>query len=389
MGKISLPDKLPENETDFENTILDLLNSGGIEQLMSHYKQGNMTYKDVTNDQVKELIISGLYPRPSLFVFGCKDGQFIDLLKIPPGEEGNPEVLAIKDMNKDGKLELVIDMLACRYCKGAQIYEWNGESFDSLVKSWYFDDIVTNSIQFNDIADFAGSTDISIADIDHDGFDELVLDGGTPSGLAAMSGWEGPWRKQKMIYKWNGQAYVWFSQLYYPPKFRFEAIQDGDIQTARGDYDDAIKSYQAAIFETDLKSWDFDIWHNLVVENDEKRIFGYPDLKTMPFNQKEYQQLSSYARYRMFLIYLKREWMSDARTIFTTMQEKFPQGDPGYPYLQMATIFWEEYQSSHDLNQSCSKVIEFIKENKDTLDPLNSGSLWEKTYYPEDVCPYR
>lgn len=213
-----------------------------------------------------------------------------------------------------------------------------------------------------------------------------MLDGGRPSYTGGWTGIDGPWRNQKVIYMWNGENYVWYSQEYYPPNFRFEAIQDGDTETIRGDYDSALKFYQAAIFDDKLKSWTQEVWRDLS-QNQDIRILSYPDIEKMPFNQVEYDQLSAYARYRIMIIYLKQGWDSDAKTMYETLVEKYPQGNLGYPYAELATEFWNEYRSSHDLTLSCDEAITYATKHTEILEPLGSHGLFDKHYEPESICP--
>jgi len=215
------------------------------------------------------------------------------LLTITRVYDYGPDILATQDINKDGVNELIVDLLTCHYCTGILVYEWNGQSFKSLVRDWYIDD-QANKLAYFEVANLDGYTKASIKDIDNNGTYELILDGGIPSYFGAMTGHEGPWRGQKVAYMWDGHYYVWYSQEYSPPNFRFEAIQDGDIQTERGKFESAISSYQAAIFDDELKSWTQDAWKELLRQNEEAQSSAYPDVKKcllIKLNMISYQHM--------------------------------------------------------------------------------------------------
>jgi len=103
----------------------------------------------------------------------------------------------------------------------------------------------------------------------------------------------------------------------------------------------------------------------------------------------EYDQLSAYARYRIMIIYLNKGWDGDAKTIYQTLQEKYPKENPGYPYVEMATEFWNEYQLSHDVASACNKAITYATDHKEILEPLGSHGLWDKNYTPDSICPFQ
>lgn len=376
-SETAIPTELPLDEV----TITNVLNNGGVEQLLrlfSKYNEVNFRYEDLTNDGVRELIIRNWHDLyGDLTIFGCEDGKFVNLITISPFFEQAPSINTIQDLNRNGVKELVVDVTGSHCCTGMMVYEWNGVRFESLVKTR----------EVGDMAELSGIAQVSVADIDSNGIYEIMLDGGRPSYTGGWTGIDGPWRKQKVIYMWNGENYVWYSQEYYPPNFRFEAIQDGDTETIRRDYDSALKSYQAAIFDDKLKSWTQEVWRDLS-QNQDSQILSYPHIEKMPFNQDEYDQLSAYARYRIMIIYLKQGWDSDAKTVYETLVEKYPQGNLGYPYAELATEFWNEYQSSHDLTFSCDQAITYATQHTEILEPLGSHGLFDKHYEPDSICPF-
>lgn len=320
-------------------------------------------------------------------VYGCQDKKFVNLLTISSDLEHPPNINAIQDLNGNGVNELVVGIFGSHCCTGFMVYEWNGARFESLVKTWEVS-YASGKLEDGDVVELGGNAQVSVIEIDNNGLYEIILDGGFPSYTGGWTGIDRPWREEKVVYMWNGENYVWYSQEYYPPNFRFEAIQDGDTEKIRGDYDSALKSYQAAIFDNKLKSWTQEVWRDLS-QNQDPQNLRYPDLEKMPFNQNEYDQLSAYARYRIMVIYLKQGWYGDAKTVYEALLEKHPYENKGYPYTELAKEFRDEFQSSHDISSSCNMAIAYATNHSEILEPLGSHGLFDEYYEPEDICPFR
>jgi hypothetical protein len=57
----------------------------------------------------------------------------------------------------------------------------------------------------------------------------------------------------------------------------------------------------------------------------------------------------------------------------------------------MATAFWNEYQTTNDIERACSKAVSYAATNPEILTYLGGPyhgeqSLW---YKPENVCPFK
>jgi hypothetical protein len=82
---------------------------------------------------------------------------------------------------------------------------------------------------------------------------------------------------------------------------------------------------------------------------------------------------------------------AEAETKYATLQEKFQSGNPGHPYVEMATAFWDAYQSSHKMYDACAAAIAYADAHPEILTPLGSEyhGAQSHTYTPADVCPFR
>lgn len=76
---------------------------------------------------------------------------------------------------------------------------------------------------------------------------------------------------------------------------------------------------------------------------------------------------------------------------YVNLQAKFPAGQPGYAYAEMAQAFWEDYQASQDIGQACGKAVAYATAHADSLTYLGSDyhGLQSHIYKPDDVCPFK
>lgn len=377
----------PENRAGAEKNTLDFLNTYGANTLVEYlrYRWGKegrfFAYKDLTGDNVPELSI-GLI---AFYIFGCKNGKYERLLEIPPDGYLRPStVFSIKDNNRNGISE--ITLLVAVLSQGGQtyqIYEWDGSGFRGLVYPVY-DEYPDSGFIWVEV-----NGRIFYQDVDHDLLNELILDSGIPLWETYYSGL--PWRNKRTVYEWNGQNYIPDKFSFAPPEFRFQAIQDGDLAAGQNEFDKAQSLYQDAIFSDKLKDYSPEIRKNLQ-DNWMSRVGGVrPTPTPYPRDPTEYPRLAAYAYYRLMLLHLVRGYESDAMTVFNTLQQKFPEENPGYLYSEMATAFILEYQSTHEMALACDAAVQFSQEHPEILVPLGSDYHgWQShTYKPEDVCPFR
>jgi hypothetical protein len=91
------------------------------------------------------------------------------------------------------------------------------------------------------------------------------------------------------------------------------------------------------------------------------------------------------------LLHLVQGQDSEASTTYTTLGQTFGSDPYAHSYVEMATAFWDAYQSSHKMYDGCAAAIQYAAEHPEILTPLGSdyhGSQ-SHTYVPADVCPFR
>lgn len=342
---------------------------------------------DLTNDSVPEIILTVQTPGHEgptgiVMVFRCSDGLYVHLHSEKTSYQYYPNIVAILDMNLNGIPELVISQVLCGYCIGGWVYEWDGALFQPKVRSLIFRD--TELVIDHALMD--GYAGVFVEDVDQNGTIELILRGGGPGYSGGVSGWDGPYRGRDEVYAWDGLFFTLWNTSYDPPRFRFEAVQDGDLAFIQDEYEEALAFYQDVIFSDLLASWSWDNWYELL--NAMEGCCTPPDPADMPYNLEEYRQLSAYARYRIMLLHFVQGLDSDARIVFDGLVDRHPPGEAGYVYAQLATVFLEEYDVSHDLALACGKAVQFAEENPNLLTPLgNDHGFFVRYYGPDDICP--
>jgi hypothetical protein len=383
---------------DVEKTVLDFLNAGGAPNIVigSFFPDLSKTnsqlyfYQDVTGDNVSELAISyGGY----LSIFQCKSKMYTTALKLynPVGFD-QIYIRAVTDMNLDGIPEIVLNTTTCNSpCTEVRIIEWDGNQFRTMLREQYLDFMY-------DAAQLEGGK-VSVHDVDGNGNIEVILTGGIPTQLSALStGF--PYREETKIYSWNGMFYVQVFQGYSPPEYRFQAVQDGDRASLAGEYDQALDYYQQVIFSDKLEWWSIERRKFLLATE----YSYFPDKTSTPPapDPGEYYNLAAYARYRIMLLHIVRGWLSEAQIVYDTLQKKFPDGNAGHAYSEMSTAFWEEYQDSQNIGMACNKAIKYAEAHQSEIlvylgNIRYSWDVDESIYFgvqsliyePQDICPFK
>jgi hypothetical protein len=411
------PEVKPEFPGDYVNwprgfsirqAILDYLNAGGEPKLLEeHLYLGDYSWAqtDVTGDGVPEVMIAIW----GLGIYMCRGGQYINIFFYQTGDNpGSPGILAITDMNLDGIPEVVLRGAA--WSVGAlmySIYEWDGEAFQSLIWSeaelsqwfytrrgramkwyeyWIADDYYLSPARE---ADGIVSSAI-VRDMDRDGTQELVIYNDIP---IPSHRYDGPFRKTTETYRWNGLFFILDQIEIEAPAYRVQAVQDADRLSLLGETQKALELYQAAIFSDKLGAWSLDHYHEQFhAENG----LGVATPTLLPYEPEEYNHLAAYARYRILLLHLVQNDLESAQIVYDTLQEKFPQGQSGYLYAEMAAEVWEKYQSGGDMGEACSAAIRYAEEHvPDIFTYLGNMPHIYMThggqshyYMPWDVCPF-
>lgn len=388
----------------YSEALLNYLNTGGSPKVLQNHLELDSRFwaqKDLTGDGVPEILVSIV----GLNIFVCNNSQYSNSLFVPLAYAPMaPTILAIQDMNLDGIPELVLeDEIFSPGVRMYKIYEWDGKEFQSLIwpeielytwfstpqgrgLDWYTNLAPKYLSEFNEFRGIASSANIK--DIDRNGTQELVVSNQVPPvnhlGIS-------PWRATTDIYEWNGIIFMWDRVEIEPPIYRFQAAQDGDRMSLLADYQEALRLYQAVISDNTLYAWS--------PENYEQQLYALnqftPTPTSIPFIQDEYDNLVAYAHYRIMLLQIVQGDLVSAQITYETLQKTFTDGTPGYHFAQMASILWQEYQSSTSLGKACSTVVNYAEEHRNEIfaylgntEENTSHGLQSHYYTPWDMCPF-
>ncbi len=377
-----------ENRRFAEWNFLEFLNQHGAKALYqaatsSKAKEiDTILLQDLTNDGEPEIAVGAML----FYIFGCQNGEYVTLLELETDfYQHSAKIFASKDENRNNVPELTLR--TATFSQGGhtyQIYTWNGERFANLLSSHDPNNPDSGQIW----VEISGK--IEYKDINGDFVQELIVDSGIPVWSNYHDGL--PWRNEQTIYFWNGKNYAPGSREFAPPEFRFQAVQDGDLALSQQKYDKAIELYQQAIFDAELKAFSPEIRKNLQdawlngLNNATK-----PTATPPAPDPTEYSRLAAYAYYRMVILHTFLGEMEAAQVKYATLQEKFPAGSPGHPYVEMATDFWNAHQASGRMYDACAAAIAYADAHPEILIPLGSDYHgWQShEYQPADVCPFR
>lgn len=372
-------------ETYTSAEILDYLNSGGtLDQLEK--APGSTKIVDLTGDGINEVVHRNIM---SYVILGCKDGKYQDLLEFAPEIDAfSIQMETVSDLNRDRIPELIFYKFSHYGYAEIYIFEWDGSKFRSLIDVGI--DEYTSAV-----IDYVSMTaEYKLLDMNEDGIREIVYEYDNNTLCDGFGGFCNgtPMRIQTNILSWNGKNYVNLKQNNYSqPQYRFQAIQDGDRQTNDKDYVEALSSYQAVIFDNDLEWWS--------PEREVYERYKYmaqfnptPVASPTPIpDPAEYPSLAAYAYYRIILLHLVQGQEAEAASTYQTLQDTFGSNQFAAPYVEMATDFWESYQSTHKMYDGCRAAIQYAVEHPQIPTPLGSDyhGAQSHTYVPSDVCPFR
>jgi len=344
----------------------------------------HIDFQDLTGDGINEFILrwGGTY------IYSCINKNFKLLMYLEPdGYLRSPEIISIFDGNKNGIPEFLVLMgTASQGGSGYMVFEWQEDQFIELLRPY---DSVTK--QGKPIGtDPYGS--VSISDVNSDGLLELHVDRGKPAWQGLL--YDIPWRKEWDTYQWDGRYYTLSREEFCPPEYRFQAVYDGDRYTLYNEYGRAKEFYYQTINSDDLEWFSpekAEKLHNEIMLEAGIAYNSPTDMIVVP-DPNEYPNLVAYAYFRIMLINILQGSKIDAQVSYNTISTKYPEGVVGNIYTRLAQAFWEKYQTSGDIAQSCSKVVELVNANKTEvfkylgIDGYMGMSL--PIYTPQDICPF-
>ncbi len=371
-----------------QNEIRDYLNLGGrMKSVMTrlgtalHHDNQAYNYEDVTGDGVSELMFIDFNAAGTLHILYCSEGQYL----IFSSDKDNDfkatakQKLIVQDLNLDGVQEIVFLQNIAERCCVFHVLAWDGETFQEILQPTEID-----------------NSGISVQDVDKNGAKEILA-----KGVMSLSGFYGatplqaddpdyaipPVRTFNYMFAWNGTDYVFSSESIKKHSYRFQTVQAADAAALLGSYREALTYYQGAVFDNTLDWWSPERREYLRAQN----LKDGPTPVRPVKDPDESARLTAYSYYRMILLHLFLGETEQAQVKYTTLQEKFPVDNPGYPYVEMAAAFWDTYQPGQKMFDGCTAAIAYADAHPEILTPLGSDYHgWQSHIYTAaDVCPFR
>ena len=223
-------------------------------------------------------------------------------------------------------------------------------------------------------------------DINGDGPKEIILDG-DDCGPAIMDMCL-PWRLQTLTYSWDGSKYVVTRIEYTQPEYRYQTVQDADREFLYRIIQKRWNIYWSVIEDPSLDWWsaareqfEGDRW-------EARDKTPQPVIPTPVTDDQEYDQLSAYAYFRIGLLYLVTGKEEEAYKTFNSLHDRYPFGNPGYPYAMLTGYFMDAYEETRDVVSACQAAIQYAAQNLSILSALDGTNVFQdQIYRPEDICP--
>ena len=377
-----LPSKIEVGFYNIADKIKGYLNMGGDGQLLLEHLNniypdyelmGGYDFRDLTGDQKAEFIYIELQTDGKPMVFSCANGKYEKLATLSGKHDHLAYDIEIDDLNADGILEIITIGTSGASFPSSTIYfyGWDGNAFSIFGQ--------TNLLALRQT---------QINDIDGNGVKEISFSGDNPVCLSCSH--FRPQRQRTITFEWNGKEFVEVSNAFTPPEYHFQAVQDADSAVTSGKLDTAINFYSQAIFNSELEWWSPE---RFAYEQDASWRWtpGYTPVPKPTEDPAEYPRLAAYAYYRILLLHLAQGQEAEAASTYQTLQETFGNDPYAAPYVEMASAFWESYQSTRRMYDGCAAAIQYAVEHPEILVPLGSDYHgWQSHIYePADVCPFR
>ena len=412
----ALPIPSDSGEPRIQFVILEALNNGipfdTIDEALRediHY-WSSVESIDLTGDGIAEVLVTDLIYR--VFILGCDQGAyriFLNYEDIMSSSMTPPRIFAFEDMNLNGTPEILWTFqVGTGGTQVIDVHEWNGHSFTRIIINTPGGHIIQDSNLWRALwwyfpysgydgpPGMEGPAEVIVRDLDMNGTKEIIaIDQGPIDRYKFICNppRTEPWRVMEKIYTWDGHYYSLSSVEMELPIYRFQAIQDADRLFLLGEYDRALALYQDVVFSNTLEWWSPERMtyvaqeHCLQYERSNSPIVEPEHFQ----NPSEYLSLAAYARYRIMLHHVVRGWLPEAELVYETLVSNFPPASTGYTYVEISSVFWENYQSSRDSAFACKAAIEFVESNPSTLFYLGRPDHGHQShrYTPQDLCPLK
>lgn len=351
----------------------------------------NLLEKDLTGDGISEVVF--YHPFNRYAIFTCKNGEYTLALDIPSNGLYSVSQMTTEDLNLDTLPEIVLgvaDYVAVRPGLMVFIFGWDGESFQNLSATDYWDEFYLPEIVRYEFG-LTGGYDIQ--DVSENGLKGIAVE---QEYVKMGDPYFGPWRDVTQIITWDGTEFSLQMPIFTPPIYRFQAVHDGDRAFIAGEFEKALDFYQQVLDDRNLKAWS-EAHFDQLRESLNNEFDGKPTPTALPDDPTEYLNLAAYARFKISLVLLAQGNEEQAREEFERLQLDYQEGQPGYEISQMAKVFWDSVKSGELPSLGCDNVRTYAelhwKTTKQYLDSGIYGSQYlgvgsHEPPVPVYLCPF-
>jgi len=279
-------------------------------------------------------------------VFRLQDLQDALLLPVAEGLLPDPAILAVKDVNGDGRAEAALTSTQCgaHTCSVTLcLVASSAGAYASLIESPAGDGGCIGAPSAED--------QVRFEDADGDGVSDLLFREGLIGSVGA-----GPQRGSLHTYRWNGERYVLAGTEYESSNVRYFKVRDADDALAGGDYETAVKLYREAANSSDLLEAEF----------------GEPT------------ELRSYARFRIGLALAQK---GDSAAALTALDEAVA-AEPDALHSQLAARFRQGYAKVKHVSPGCAAARDFVQANLDAFAALWDYGYANPEFDSDALCPF-
>lgn len=359
---VELPDAPFEQYPD---RILEFLNRGGalpeLDTLLYDAGIANqplaVAAEDMTGDGKTDVVVSifnpdslSTPPGGVLLIFICQQDRYtLARWDSSVDWEGAPGIRYFQDLNSDGRADLITGSPRCgaHTCfEDVNILSWNGNMIENRLMG-ITDDLPYPTIELQE-------------SVEEEIFDVVITGGGFGSVGA------GPQRSLSRQWSYRSETGDWQVSSESPgaSNYRVHVLHDADGAARQGDYPEALLLYQRVISDMTLVDW------------------ADPT--------QERANLAAYARFRMAVVYLHMGQTDFARVILAELDSNYPPGSGQHGYVEMARLFYDEYQKS-DVKTACKAARGYAAKHEGQilkgLGPESFG-YGNPVYEPQAICDW-
>jgi hypothetical protein len=371
--KAALPGGLPARPASvaaYGDTIARFLsadpaNRGRLNELLVQWqaaggapgKPGPLSEADLDGDGKPELVLmltqrvgEGV-SHGTLFILRAADSGYQVAYAYPPVGENlaafsEPQVEAIDDLNRDGKVKIVFSAAICgsECLRTVQALQWELDGFRTLVSTPFY--LAEGKVSLGDPTR-AKRTDLLLA------------------GRIGRSRPDGLTREQTVVYAWRDNQYRPAEVIAQDSPYLYFRVLDASYALERGDYARAADLYRRALADPGAK---------LYLGEKQGEAAG----------QKERRELDAFARFRLTLALLLAGDKAGAEAAAGDSGLK----DAGTAFGPVTTLFWSTARAS-DAATGCAQVRRYLAAGPTALDVLNGYGVASPVYAADDVCPVK